>query len=68
MFTNYRVPIGIDFGTTDSYVAIGVKLPHGMIFEVINNRIGIKNTPSFATFTENEEVLVGQPAKLNMTN
>jgi molecular chaperone DnaK len=51
--------IGIDLGTTNSCVAI----MEGDKPKVIENAEGDRTTPSIIAFTEEGEVLVGQPAK-----
>ena len=51
--------IGIDLGTTNSCVAI----MEGTQAKVLENAEGARTTPSVVAFTENEEKLIGQPAK-----
>ncbi len=51
--------IGIDLGTTNSCVAI----MDGTQAKVLENTEGARTTPSVVAFLENEEKLVGQPAK-----
>ena len=51
--------IGIDLGTTNSCVAV----LDGKDPKVIENAEGDRTTPSVVAFTDDEEVLVGQPAK-----
>ena len=51
--------IGIDLGTTNSCVAI----MEGNRPKVIENSEGSRTTPSVVSFSEDGEVLVGQPAK-----
>ncbi len=51
--------IGIDLGTTNSCVAV----LDGKDVKVIENAEGDRTTPSVVAFTEDDEVLVGQPAK-----
>jgi molecular chaperone DnaK len=51
--------IGIDLGTTNSCVAV----MEGSKPKVIENAEGGRTTPSMAAFTDDGEVLVGQPAK-----
>ena len=51
--------IGIDLGTTNSCVAI----MDGSQAKVLENVEGARTTPSVVAFLENEEKLVGQPAK-----
>jgi len=51
--------IGIDLGTTNSCVAI----MDGKDAKVIENSEGARTTPSMVAFTEDNERLVGQPAK-----
>lgn len=51
--------IGIDLGTTNSCVAI----TDGKTGKVIENLEGARTTPSVVAFLDNDEKLVGQPAK-----
>ena len=51
--------IGIDLGTTNSCVAI----MDGSQAKVLENTEGARTTPSVVAFTENDEKLIGQPAK-----
>ncbi len=51
--------IGIDLGTTNSCVAI----MDGTQAKVLENAEGTRTTPSVVAFLENEEKLIGQPAK-----
>ncbi len=51
--------IGIDLGTTNSCVAI----MDGRDPKVIENAEGMRTTPSMVAFTDEDERLVGQPAK-----
>ena len=51
--------IGIDFGTTNSCVAV----MEGTQPKVIENAEGARTTPSIVAFTDDGERLVGQPAK-----
>jgi molecular chaperone DnaK len=51
--------IGIDLGTTNSCVAV----MDGKNAKVIENAEGMRTTPSIVAFTEDGEILVGQPAK-----
>ncbi len=51
--------IGIDLGTTNSCVAI----MDGTQAKVLENAEGARTTPSVVAFTDNEEKLIGQPAK-----
>jgi len=51
--------IGIDLGTTNSCVAV----MDGSNPKVIENAEGMRTTPSMVAFTDDDEVLVGLPAK-----
>jgi molecular chaperone DnaK len=51
--------IGIDLGTTNSCVAV----MEGNKAKVIENAEGGRTTPSMVAFTDDGEILVGQPAK-----
>ena len=51
--------IGIDLGTTNSCVAI----MEGSQAKVLENAEGARTTPSVVAFTEENEKLIGQPAK-----
>ncbi|CAL4319443.1 Chaperone protein DnaK [Buchnera aphidicola (Chaitophorus sp. 3695)] len=51
--------IGIDLGTTNSCVAI----MDGNKAKVLENSEGERTTPSIIAYSENGEILVGQPAK-----
>ena len=51
--------IGIDLGTTNSCVAI----MEGAQAKVLENSEGARTTPSVVAFTEENEKLIGQPAK-----
>ena len=51
--------IGIDLGTTNSCVAI----MEGTQAKVLENAEGARTTPSVVAFTEENEKLIGQPAK-----
>ncbi len=51
--------IGIDLGTTNSCVSI----MEGTQAKVLENAEGARTTPSVVAFTEDDEKLIGQPAK-----
>ncbi len=51
--------IGIDLGTTNSCVA----LMEGNQVKVIENSEGARTTPSVIAYVDDNEVLVGAPAK-----
>ena len=51
--------IGIDLGTTNSCVAV----MEGSQAKVLENAEGTRTTPSVVAFLDNDEKLVGQPAK-----
>ncbi|MBK4764764.1 MAG: molecular chaperone DnaK [Pantoea sp. Brub] len=51
--------IGIDLGTTNSCVAI----MDGTQVRVLENAEGDRTTPSIIAYTQDDEILVGQPAK-----
>jgi len=51
--------IGIDLGTTNSCVAI----MEGAQAKVLENAEGARTTPSVVAFTDEDEKLIGQPAK-----
>ena len=51
--------IGIDLGTTNSCVSI----MDGSQAKVLENAEGARTTPSVVAFIDNDEKLVGQPAK-----
>ena len=51
--------IGIDLGTTNSCVSV----MDGAQAKVLENTEGARTTPSVVAFLENDEKLVGQPAK-----
>ena len=51
--------IGIDLGTTNSCVSV----MDGSSPKVIENAVGVRTTPSMVAFTDDDERLVGLPAK-----
>jgi len=56
---NMSKVIGIDLGTTNSCVAI----MEGSQAKVLENAEGARTTPSVVAFTDEDEKLIGQPAK-----
>jgi molecular chaperone DnaK len=56
--------IGIDLGTTNSCVAI----MEGSQPKVLENAEGARTTPSVVAFTDDNEKLIGQPAKRQAVN
>ena len=54
--------IGIDLGTTNSCVAV----KDGKDIKVLENAEGVRTTPSIIGYTEDGEILVGNPAKRQM--
>lgn len=57
---NNELILGIDFGTT--YSCASVMLDKNII--VIQNSLGLRNTPSFVQFLNNNKIFVGELAKL----
>ena len=51
--------IGIDLGTTNSCVAV----LDGGVAKVLENAEGDRTTPSIIAYSQDGEILVGQPAK-----
>jgi heat shock protein 5 len=58
-----KILVGIDLGTTNTCVCIAKKTAKGVEFEVVENLIGKRTTPSVVCFTEDGEEVVGQLAK-----
>ena len=56
---NYEQSYRNRFGTTNSCVAV----MEGTQAKVLENAEGARTTPSVVAFTENDEKLIGQPAK-----
>merc|ERR1712225_221309 len=56
---NMSKVIGIDLGTTNSCVAI----MDGAQAKALENTEGARTTPSVVAFTDEDEKLIGQPAK-----
>jgi molecular chaperone DnaK (HSP70) len=62
-----KVIIGVDIGTTNTRVAIAQRRSKTTFYEVVENRFGLRNTPSMVVLDESGDEMVGSCAKMNQS-